>query len=1316
MDEALLTGRFSVQPDMTRRGMSVRSTRSGTSEDTAEGHPLSREGSARPRSSSRADTCLRRSRSAFDVELFRRQLRLNKSLSRNRFKQELLDLALHPIVIRATSARAEPEGSEFDSLLGSARERVHKENSGLLKDHDLCDSDRKDVPGEDRVVEELKQTRRGESPHKATKSRNDDLNDKTPTSALTNPKQVKSEHELSGQFSGRSTPKRTDHPTRKATEEEEEDEDELEDVDEEKEEDGKDSPTPSPRDSSPARRQRYYKKRGPRRRQRWESQELNVVSTHRAVGRTDRVDGAIVIHPRRNRTRYDVTSELMSPRRFALPVRDELTASSLLCYSSSPSSSEDEELMNLMGHTPLYHSSEGRRERGGGESEGRDGGGGLGSRGRSRKSHHRRRRTMSDSEQFDTDLEIDDGSEFNEKERLRSITCLDTDFGHLTYESACAQFQVIPRKRIMQQLMTSRLQINYCGLSNSECKALALALLRNSCLDEVDLASNGMDGGSVAYIAHTFHRNIFITKLNLSGNHLQEEGCRALGEMLKVNTWLTHLSLSECQINDNEIGFLTKGIQENSTVVCLNLSKNKLETHAGRHLGTALGVNNGLECLNLSWNMLRGSSAVAVCNSLQRNHTLQEMNLAWNGLGFQGSLAISEALKVNQSLKKLDLSNNRVDWDCTPYLAKALTLNRTLEVLELGHNPISMEGCMKLLEAVDRPSSALRLLSLAAVPISNKIAFKATEISKARDFSMEHGGVISTRDIFGMRRIKREDPLTLLIRYLSTMGIRVVDLFRVFDTNSKLYVSQANFIRGLKRVRAPLDEEDMLRVARRMRSDKRGDISYHACAGGSPNPRCVGRPGIPSTPQRGLPRLREIRARRLSERLPRCAPKTNLTVDSLLAAAPLSSHSGGPRSSRELAANVRSHIREERKEDRRLQLLELKKREERRRILQSDLPLYAPASFSYLPALDSMYGSNVFSRHMDALSSGTGVRYGSRLDSVVSQRGGYDAYSLRGMTPSSYFFPTLDTPGTVDYWSSTSPFLKREQQQQRESPNRRRRVTTSEYGSRRSPMTLVRHGTKGLPGSRRPVSLLRSPADELKEKGVNTNPTLRKTRSGSLNLGSKDPAKQKPVSQEKRQSNLANDLNPRRGTQDKKRSLSFDTKGSSSNTGREEKEQSVSPDAKASILKTTSREKKQSTSLDISPKSGKEQNFSPAKDSKSGTHEKRTSLESHDAKLKADWRERKRNENQKRKEGTESVEPHQTVSSGSLHAKSPLLPQLAGRSKNLVQAGDVSKDLRSSVDKARHREAVGRASPGRGLLDARSGRGPVGLNGSKRGL
>lgn len=45
---------------------------------------------------------------------------------------------------------------------------------------------------------------------------------------------------------------------------------------------------------------------------------------------------------------------------------------------------------------------------------------------------------------------------------------------------------------------------------------------------------------------------------------------------------------------------------------------------------------------------------------------------------------------------------------------------------------------------------------------------------------------------------KREDPFSLLIRYISMMGIRIMDLFRMFDTENGAWVSKANFIRGLK--------------------------------------------------------------------------------------------------------------------------------------------------------------------------------------------------------------------------------------------------------------------------------------------------------------------------------------------------------------------------------------------------------------------------------------------------------------------------------------------------------------------------------------
>lgn len=43
-----------------------------------------------------------------------------------------------------------------------------------------------------------------------------------------------------------------------------------------------------------------------------------------------------------------------------------------------------------------------------------------------------------------------------------------------------------------------------------------------------------------------------------------------------------------------------------------------------------------------------------------------------------------------------------------------------------------------------------------------------------------------------------QDPVSVLRRYLSERGIRVIDLFRMLDTRDRQVVSKDNFIRGLK--------------------------------------------------------------------------------------------------------------------------------------------------------------------------------------------------------------------------------------------------------------------------------------------------------------------------------------------------------------------------------------------------------------------------------------------------------------------------------------------------------------------------------------
>ena len=45
---------------------------------------------------------------------------------------------------------------------------------------------------------------------------------------------------------------------------------------------------------------------------------------------------------------------------------------------------------------------------------------------------------------------------------------------------------------------------------------------------------------------------------------------------------------------------------------------------------------------------------------------------------------------------------------------------------------------------------------------------------------------------------KREDPVTLMVRYLAVIGMRIIDVFRMFDTENRGYVKKDNFIKGLK--------------------------------------------------------------------------------------------------------------------------------------------------------------------------------------------------------------------------------------------------------------------------------------------------------------------------------------------------------------------------------------------------------------------------------------------------------------------------------------------------------------------------------------
>ncbi|XP_069118298.1 protein phosphatase 1 regulatory subunit 37-like [Argopecten irradians] len=333
--------------------------------------------------------------------------------------------------------------------------------------------------------------------------------------------------------------------------------------------------------------------------------------------------------------------------------------------------------------------------------------------------------------------------------------------------------------------------------------------------------------------------------------------------MLTETTFLTHLNLSGCHLGDIKVKQIAHGLRGNVSLVWVDLSRNEIGENGAHSIGAALEINDTLEVLNLSWNHIRRMGAVSLCRGLQKNTSIVNLNLSWNGFAFEGSIVLEEAIKLNKTIRVLDISNNRINWEGIVYISRGLKFNTSIQMLKMGNNPISMEGCLKLLKSVSGSNSSVMHVGLEDIPINSKVMAVVDEIRFRRLFSISHGGILDTKDIIGIRRERREDPFTLLIRYLGVMGIRVVDLFRMFDTDSHAHVTKESFMRGLKKIGAPLPDRDMRMVARRL--DRRGEgfISY-----------------------------------------------------SLLANA------------------VRNQIRQEKKEDRRLLLLELKRREERKRILR----------------------------------------------------------------------------------------------------------------------------------------------------------------------------------------------------------------------------------------------------------------------------------------------------------------------------------------------------------------------------------------------
>ncbi|XP_059162736.1 leucine-rich repeat-containing protein 74B-like isoform X2 [Physella acuta] len=428
-------------------------------------------------------------------------------------------------------------------------------------------------------------------------------------------------------------------------------------------------------------------------------------------------------------------------------------------------------------------------------------------------------------EDYDTDL--DTGGDEEE------------DFVISYYKTVCEELGLVPVKYFLHRIKEPVIRMRYRGLGTDATKAIALALKESVTLDRLDLCGNWIGDEGAKYMSRLLEENDYITDVTLSENKIGSEGGADLAHMLSFNGGLRRLDLSGNEFDDKCAENFAQAIENNKYLRELNLSRNKFSDVGAQLLAQAIGSNENLDILDLSWNHFRESGGVAIAKGLKENVRLKVCNLSWNGLGPAGGLEVAEALAVNQTLLEVDISGNRLGQEVAIKMAKVLTTNDTLRILKMGNNLITSSGALALASAINNTQSCeLEELDLTDVPVEYEFLRTMEDVKYRRpDFRVKHGPIMrsgnTVQDIsspaIDVDRIKKQ-PVVLLKEHIVINDMRLLDIFKRYDTDDSMSISPEDFIAALEELAVPYDKKRLEESIKTFTTNSTGKIFF-----GKPN-------------------------------------------------------------------------------------------------------------------------------------------------------------------------------------------------------------------------------------------------------------------------------------------------------------------------------------------------------------------------------------------------------------------------------------------------------------------------------------------------
>ncbi|CAF4957621.1 unnamed protein product [Pieris macdunnoughi] len=383
--------------------------------------------------------------------------------------------------------------------------------------------------------------------------------------------------------------------------------------------------------------------------------------------------------------------------------------------------------------------------------------------------------------------------------------------GQKLYLALCEESNQCPIRQFYRELLTSKIDLKYYGISSKGVRPIACALKYNRFVTVVDLTDNFLDEDGCYHLGEILIENITLEELNLHGCRIGPEGLKRLIANLHINKSLRTLNLCKNKLGDKGLEYLAKSIFLGADIVDINLSYNELGPDSLTSLCDAFETHNKLKCIDLSWNNIMSANAVfSLCQKFAQNEAFEYINLSWNSLsGAKIGNSIRILIARCPNLHSIYFNNNRLSSEVVKTICAGLVnCGPKLTTLDLSYNKLMPQDAMLLLSCLKNRKVKLKYLLLDNIIVKEEFDALRKEIllqKFRKDTVITHGEVIpefvpkgvDIREILFNRadflcKKKRKDIALILLGIHKEFGAQM-------DTKM--------FARAIKTNGAPLDED-----------------------------------------------------------------------------------------------------------------------------------------------------------------------------------------------------------------------------------------------------------------------------------------------------------------------------------------------------------------------------------------------------------------------------------------------------------------------------------------------------------------------------